>query len=302
MKKNVFVVIFLVLFCVSCASRAYVIKNADLIGGEKRTVNLLNEPVDSIGVLETEELKRGDVTIVQGVFPEDLFGEIRPGKISYNGWAVSPAGIEYFAQCIFAGINYSGHFNFVIIIHGKDGPNMDEVRVTPLSAKVSNLFDLAGNRYPIESRLFIKNKDGYRKKEVLEKGTRVGDLKRIPEFLKSINSWNRFETIHGNIWTPLSKERVQQASAINPKHSFTEKLFLTKGNGTLSADVIGTSAGIAFDTYDSLKAKDQGWCFECEVVTTGSDLTYMIRYPLDMKQRLINQINRNNYQKLKNRE
>jgi len=301
MKTKMFLVVFLALFCVGCASRAYVIKNADLIGGEKKEINLLNEPLDSVGMQETEEMKKGDVTIVQGVFSEDLFGEFRPGKVSYKAWAVAPSGEESFAQGIFAGISYSGHFIINMVIHGKDGPNMDEVRVTPLSAKVSNLFDLAGNRYPIESRLFIKNKDGYRKKEVLEKGTRVGDLKRIPEFLKTVNSWNRYQTHRGIIWSPLGEKEIKMIAAVNPKHSFSEKFFLTKGNGTLSADVIGTSAGIAFDTYDALKARDQGWCFECEV-TTGSDLAYIIRYPLELKQRLINQINRNNYKLTKNQK
>src|SRR4030065_1978407 len=57
--------------------------------------NLLLEPVDTVGVLETPALRDGTMGFYEIIFPEILFlGEIFPGRIKWYGWGAEEKGKE----------------------------------------------------------------------------------------------------------------------------------------------------------------------------------------------------------------
>lgn len=253
-------------------------------------LNMLIEPYESLGLLETEAIRQEEITVVGGIFPDILFGEYFPGRIRWNGWVVDEDEKEYFAQMIFGGIGYSGYFEVFFII---DGQPSDQARIVDLSSSINYVYDLIGDETQVYRKKFLDNTEDYRKKIVLKKGTRLGDMKNIPkdDFLRMLKSWNRFQTPEGIILSPISEENLKFVAGINPQYSFQEKL-MAVGRFSISVtlDPVAIAMGLAIDIFRAYKAPSVGWDYNSQI-PNRRQMAIIIKYVLDLKQKLIDKIN-----------
>ena len=93
------VFIVLILGIVSGCAAKMEVKNAVLVypishSQKVQKVDLLLEPYETLGLLLTPAIRKGDITVIQGIFPDILFGEYYPGRVRWNGWAVQEDGKE----------------------------------------------------------------------------------------------------------------------------------------------------------------------------------------------------------------
>lgn len=270
------------------------IKNASLPGNETEK-EMLIEPFESVGVSQTGAMKRGDITVIQGVFPDILFGEYYPGRIRWNAWIVSEEdGREFFGQSIFSGIDYSGHFLETIIIDGK----VTRAKVIILSTLANYVYDLAGNEISIDRKKFLLNEDDYRQKIVLKKGTPIGDMKKASGFHEMLKQWNRYQTPNGILLSPLGEEEIRLIAGINPQYSFSEKL-VGSGRFSISMDPIATAVGIGIDIFRASNGSvpSTGWDYNSQL-PSRRNMALIIQYVSKMKQGLIDNINNVNMMKL----
>src|SRR3989344_4002 len=161
-----------------CATTNFTVKNA-MLANSQTEINLLIEPYESLGLKETEAIRKKEITVVQGIFPDILFGEYFPGRMRWNGWVIDESDREYFAQMLFSGVDFSGYFLETIII---DAVQLNSgAKMVIFSTTGDFIYDLAGNEYAIERKKFITD-NKYRAQIVREKGTRIDDLKKISGF------------------------------------------------------------------------------------------------------------------------
>ena len=286
--------IALILGIVSGCAAKMEVKNAVLVypishSQKVQKVDLLLEPYETLGLLLTPAIRKGDITVIQGIFPDILFGEYHPGRIRWNGWAVQEDGKEFFAQILFSTIDYSGYFLETVIIDGNPEAN---ARAVGLSSLVDYAYDLAGNEFPVETHGFLNN-IGNRQQFVLKSGTKIGEMEKIPtaDFMAILEKWNQYQTPKGVILSPLGEKEVKLIAGINPQYSFSEKL-IGSGRGLLSPDYIGTSVGIALDIFRVANGSTSsiGWDYNSQL-PSRRNMGMTIEYISAMRIALIKQIN-----------
>ncbi|MCX6763290.1 MAG: hypothetical protein NTZ97_00940 [Candidatus Moranbacteria bacterium] len=306
MKKIFFLAI--VVFAFGCSPKMMVKNvNSPTLASPDKSIDILIEPFESVGLKITESIKKGEVTIVPAVFPEILFGEYYPGRIRWNGWCVTEDGREFFCQFLFSGIDECGGYYAICII---DGVLIKGTiaGIFLLSTLADYGYDLKGNEFEIQSPM-LQNQASYRKSLAFEKGTDFRKLQTIPsvKLLETIKLWNNnFKSKKGGfITTPLGKvtiknkkgneEKVDQIeiiAGINPQYTIYQK-WVAETRGRLS-DPIASVSTLAIETYRSVNGSipSKGVDFKSIVpMDTPMDrreLGVTIKFALDLKQRLIN--------------
>ena len=295
------VFIVLILGIVSGCAAKMEVKNAVLVypishSQKVQKVDLLLEPYETLGLLLTPAIRKGDITVIQGIFPDILFGEYYPGRVRWNGWAVQEDGKEFFAQILFSTIDYSGYFLETVVI---DGNPEASARVVGLSSLVNFAYDLAGNEFPVGTHDFL-NDAGNRQQFILKLGTRIGEMEKIPtaDFIKILAKWNQYQTPKGVILSPLGEKEVKLIAGINPQYSFSEKL-VGDGKCSLSPDYIGTSVSIALDIFRATNGivPSMGWDYNSQL-PSRRNMAMIIEYISAMRIALIKQLNSQNIGKI----
>lgn len=251
--------------------------------------NLLIEPYQSLGLRETEEVRAGRTTVIQGKFPEILFGEYYPGRIRWNVWGVDKEGREYSGQALFSGIAFTGDFLWTVVL---DGKVPDSVSMMVLATGLDFAYDLLGEETKLEPK-FVRDRE-YRRKVILEKGTKVGDMKKIPGFGQVAAEWNRYRTTEGVLLSPLGDQDVKLIAAINPQYSFSEKL-VGSGHFSVSIDYIGTAVGVGIDVFRASNGSipSRGWDYNSQL-PSRRNMAFIVKYVAALKQRLIDNLNEAN--------
>jgi len=307
MNINISRLAFIVLigFVSGCAAKMEV-KNASLAypvyqgEAEDKAVDLLMEPYETLGLLLTPAIRKGDITVIQGIFPDILFGEYYPGRIRWNGWVGQEDGKEFFAQILLSTIDYSGYFLETIVIDGKPEK---KARITLLASLVDFAYDLSGKEFPIETHKFL-NDDDNRKKIILKSGTKIGDMETIPtaDFMAMLAGWNQYQTPKGVILSPLGEKEIKLIASINPQYTSYEK-FIGITKGSISLDYIGTSVNVALEI---LKANNgsvpsTGWDYNSEL-PSRRNMAMIMEYVSAMRIALVRELNSQNIQRIKGDE
>ena len=261
---NLFVLVVTVAFLSGCASQKLVLKggNFSTLGYDKSstkvTADLMIEPYESLGVIMTPELKKGDVTVVRGQFPKILFGEYGPGRIRWNGIAISQKGEMFFAQVILERSD-----SCLVLIQG-DPKEVSNAKVIILSTLVDYGYDLEGNEFTIDRGKFLENKKEYIARLVNEHGSSVSKLEKVHGFSWVLSNWNEYQTPKGRLLSPLGEEELKIIAAINSRYTYGEKL-IASGKFSLSPDYIGTGVGLAIDLIRARGVPSAGWDYRSEL-------------------------------------
>ena len=254
-----------VIFLNGCASQKLVIKSShfNTFGYDKSTANvadLMIEPFESLGVIITPEIKKGDVTVVRGKFPTILFGEYGPGRIRWNGVAISLKGEMFFAQIVLEKSD-----SYLALIQG-DKNEVANSKIIIMSTLVDYGYDLGGNEFAIDRGKFLENKKDYIARLVNERGSSVSNLEKVKGFSRILSNWNEYQTPKGRLLSPLGEEELKTIASINPQYTYGEKL-IASGRFSLSPDYIGTGVGLALDLIRARGVPSTGWDYRSELAS-----------------------------------
>lgn len=262
-----------------------------VLKGQK--INLLLEPQETVGLKITPSIRKGEISVYHGIFPNVLFGEYYPGRVRWNGVARQSNGREFFVQSLFSPIDNLGNFTWTIIV---DGNPDNTARIVMLSTAVDYGYSPLGDEFHIKDRSsFLSDKDGYRAKFILEKGTPVSDLKKkdTGEFYQNIlaqwNPWKDKES-GDEIWSPLGLKEVKEIAAINPQYSFSQKLVAT-GDFMLCIDPIAVTVGAGIDFFRANGAPSAGWDYNSEL-PNRRNMGIIIGWVSEMQRKRIVEVNR----------
>lgn len=262
-----------------------------VLKGQK--INLLLEPQETVGLKITPSIKKGEVSLYHGIFPNVLFGEYYPGRIRWNGVARQRDGKEFFVQSLFSPIDDLGNFTWTIVV---DGSPDNTARIVMLSTAVDYGYSPLGDEFPIKDRAsFLNDKAGYRAKLILEKGIPLSDLKKMDtgEFYRDVlaqwNPWKDKES--GNeIWSPLGLKEVKEIAAINPQYSFSQKLVAT-GDFMLCIDPIAVTVSAGIDFFRANRAPAAGWDYNSEL-PSRRNMGIIIGWVSEMQRKRIVEMNK----------
>mgnify|MGYP000477655279 CR=1 FL=1 len=288
MKK--ILIIAVICFMAGCAGPQLNLKNSTM--PQSQGISYLIEPYQSVGILETENIRSGNYSVYQGIFPDLLFGEYAPGRMAWYGIAITADGQEFFVQSLLSGINYAGYFVETVIIEGNP-EKVKESKVMILSTLIEYGYDLLGEETQLNHGKFLMKAD-YRKEVVLKHGTLAKNLKPIPnsELKEMMKKWNRFQSPKGVIVTPLGTEEIKLIAGINPQYSYFQKL-IGSGKFSISMDPITIVSAMAIDMLKARSVPSVGWDYNSQI-PTRRNMAFIIKQVLDMKQQLIQQTNRYN--------
>lgn len=291
MTRNIFLLFVVIVAILSgCATNRFVMKDA-MLGEKPSAAKVGIEPYQSLGLRETEAVRTGQTTIVQGRFSEMLFGEYFPGRIRWNVWGVDANGREYFGQALFSGIAYTGEFQETIVM---DGKNLDNIAVVVLATGLDFAYNLLGEEIPLAHR--FPTDPAYRRKVILEKGTKIGDMKKITGFEQVTATWNKYRIPEGILLSPLSYNDVRTIAGINPQYSVSEKLVAT---GQLSASLAwhpiytAVEVGLSMFRASNGSVPSIGWDYNSQI-PSRRNMAFIIKYAIEMQQRLVDNLNRVN--------
>ncbi|MEI6807021.1 MAG: hypothetical protein WCK49_11070 [Myxococcaceae bacterium] len=259
--------------------------------GDSKELDLLLEPVDTVGILETQALRDRRVSFREVVFPEILAsGELYPGRLKWFGWCVC-RGREFLAQLVLSPkTSLSGKFIGVVVIDGTE----EEIAGGQLVA-LSTRFEFL---YPLnlkETEIKVLNKDEIlsvskkRQEIILAQGIEVDQLPKADFFLEVINSWNRVETKRGWVLTPLSEEQFDYVSRINPAYTHSQK-WVKSMHGSIALDPYSTAVGMLFDQVNAIGIQPEGWDFGSH--SDRRVAAEINKHLLDRKQSVIIELNR----------
>lgn len=237
-------------------------------GGSKKVL-LPTDPYHTLGILKTEAMAKGRVTIVAGVIPDIRFGEYFPGAIGGKCLAVLGEK-EFFCQSILYRLGKDGQFRAAFIVEGLPD-EVSSAKGMALSLKGDYAYDLSGKEFLLDAKFSKEGSE--RRKFILEKGTTVekvplvygkGTLFDDPAILRDILSWNEYSTPEGILLSPSGKEEMNYIASINPQYKFIDKLIGT-GNFSLKPDPIGVGVGLALDVFRAMNAPATGWDFSSQL-------------------------------------
>jgi len=274
-KSRLYLLVVLLLLSSGCAG-SITVKNANFPSGQ-RDINILIEPYESLFLEVTPEIQSRNITVVQGVFPDILSGEYSPGRIRWNGWAILKNGEEVSCQILFAGKNSSGYLDSIVVIQVSKEASKG-ASVIMLSTFADFGYDLAGNEFKVNRKGFQKN-SSYRKNLVLEKGTKVNEIRKITNFYEgAIQNWNSYGTKDGKKGlSPVSEADIRFIASINPQYSYLEKL-IGDGNFSVSLDPIASAVGVGIDLIRSqTSVPSTGWDYMSEL-PSRRNMGFIIAY------------------------
>ena len=253
-------------------------------------LDLLLEPVDTVGILETQALRDKKVSFREVVFPEILAaGELYPGRLKWFGWCVAH-GREFLAQLIFSPkTSLTGKFIGVVMIDGTE----EEIaggKLVAFSTRFQYLYPLNFKEAEIkvENKGELLSENEKRQEIVLKDGSEVDQLPKADFFLEVINSWNRVETKRGWILTPLSESQFDYVARINPAYTHSQK-WVKSMRGSVTWDPYSIAAGVIFDQINAAGVKPEGWDFGSH--TDRRVAAEVNSYLLKMKQSVIDELN-----------
>jgi len=289
--KKIFLVI-LVCVCVGCSGTNIQLKNSTMPNASG--INYLIEPYQSVGILETENIRNGNYAVYQGIFPDLLFGEYSPGRMAWYGLAVTTDGQEFFVQALLSGINFAGYFVETVIVEG-NCEKIKTAKIIILSTLVEYGYDLLGEEIQLNRGQFLMQND-YRKEIALQKGTAVSNLEEIPksQLVNLLSKWNRFQSPKGVLLTPLGNDEIKLIAGINPQYTYFEKL-VGSGKFSVSMDPITMVSAMAMDMLKARSVPSVGWDYNSQI-PTRRNMAFIIKQVLDMKQQLLQKTNRYNAQ------
>lgn len=268
---------FLVIFCVvfsGCVAGKTVLKDAPMVASDSEEFDLALRPHESLGIKLTPAIKAGRVTVFKrfAISKKIFYAEEYPGRIRWNGWLVTPSGLEYFVQIIRTSINRKGEYEYKAIVDGTP----EEIaggRIVGMSSKLDFLMDFKGRDIEItEARAdFAKNRKT-RASFAMTIGTPVEQLIiDKSDFIGQVKKLNRYT---------LQKEGYEIACEYVEK-DFRKINILISGDGALEKFVlygkselsipiipepttimigVGTSIGMAMiDFMLSQKGISKGW-------------------------------------------
>ncbi len=223
-------------------------------GDGKKIVRFSTDPYATLGVMKTQALVSGNVTIVVGVVPDIRFGEYFPGAIGGKCWAVKEEK-EFYCQSILLPPGPDLRFRVAYIIEGLP-EEVAKAKVMELSVTGEYLYDGGGDEFIADKK---NTKDGkIRRKFISENGTFAYNLPRMDGLREAILDWNEYSTPEGILLSPLGSEEVAYIASINPQYKFMDKLIGT-GDFSLKPDLAGMGTGLALDVFRAMGAPATGW-------------------------------------------
>lgn len=291
MKAKIAAFVFLVfVFAIlsGCAATNQIVKNANTGNPGLSEINLLLEPVDTVGLLETPQFHQGKTKFYEVVFPEILFlGEIYPGRIKWYGWAVDSRGNEHLVQMLWIyRIRLNGKLVGVVSIDGYD----ESVggKLIGLSTRMSYAYSLdeKETEVPISRDKFNASVE-CRKKIVNEVGIEIAALKEADYMLPLIQNWNRVEGPRGVILTPLDEEKFKSIAKINPAYSYSQK-WIKNNPGNIYFNPILTGMNEFFALIEAAGAQPDGWDFNR--MGTSRTMALKAKHLIDVKFSAIKEI------------
>ncbi|MDY0302209.1 MAG: hypothetical protein RBR98_00270 [Candidatus Moranbacteria bacterium] len=259
-----------------------VVKVEPVFGSQE--INLLIEPPETVGLKVTPSIKKGEVSVYRGIFPDILFGEYYPGRIRWNGIVRQDDGKEFFAQFLLSPVGIQGYFTWSIVVDGKPDRT---ARIVQLSTDLNFGYSPYGDEFLIEKRFdFLGDKDGYREK-ILSKGTLLSEIKKIDtgEFYRDyIGKWNVWSYGEEKILSPLGLREVQDIASINPQYGYMQKL-VAEGRFMICLDPIATTASAAIDFISANGAPSKGWDYTSEL-PNRRDMGLIIAWVAEMKRKV----------------
>lgn len=264
MKKLVMIG-FLVLFFIGCAARDQIVKNIQNDSEMMpKQIDLLLEPVDTVGILETEFLKKGETSFYEVTFPEILFlGETFPGRIKWYCWFIENRGNEFLAQLLWTyRVRLNSKVVGVVSIEGEKNKTK-EGKITCLSTRSSYAYsiDESEKEIPILREKF-NDDPKYRQEIALKVGIEISTLKKADYMYSIINQWNRATGPRGIILTPLTKEKFDDVAVINPAYSNSQKAVENFSATFIPLDPIATGVTWFMEFANASGIPSQGWDFD----------------------------------------
>lgn len=249
--------------------------------GGRKNINFPTDPYAILGVFKTEAIAKGEVTVIEGIFPDIRFGEYFPGSVRGNALAIAGEK-EFFCQTVLYRLGEDSRFRMAVIIEGQP----DEVRnskVMALSLRGDYAYDLSGQEFKLDSN-FSKNGEE-RRKFVLENGTLAESVPLVdPAILQEILAWNAYSTPEGILLSPLGNEEVKYIAGINPQYKFMDKL-QGKGNFSLRMDPIATMIGFTVDVFRAMDAPATGWDYNSQL-PSRRNMGIIFQYVAELRLRL----------------
>lgn len=288
---NFFVMIIAIAVLSGCASTGQIVKNYDNSYNTKKEINLLLEPVDTTGILETPALRERRVSFYEFVFPEILFlGEIYPWRLKWYGWAVV-GDKEYLAQLIYIHkISLTGKLIGGLMIDGIPD-ELSGGKVVGFSTRMDFVYglDVAETETSvIEIRNDLLAGKEKRRETVEKYGIEIRRLPKADYLLEIIGNWNRFETERGPILSPLTEEQFKAAARENPAYSYSQK-YVKSMKGNVAPDPIAIGVSAFFDLVSAAGADSGGWDFGSKENKRYSALRN--KYLFNTKQLVIEKLN-----------
>jgi len=317
-SRLVFVVIIIGIVS-GCAAKMEV-KNSALVysihtNEPEKKVDLLLEHFETLGILLTPQIRRGNYTVFGGIFPEILSGEYFTGRIRWLGWIVSNnKKREFFAQALLFGngnlpelVDFSGYSKMLIIVDGNQ-EDLKDAKINILSSALEYAYSLSGREFELNGNLFISD-EAYRKDFVLQYGTKISDMKKIDKskFAKIIATWEKYPTTKGMILSPIGRDLkvkvkkmsggieeipyVQYVAGINPQLTRSQK-FIGITRGAISWDIIGMGVQYSFELLSvfSGNVPSMGLGFSSRI-PNRRDAAYTVMYFCGLKQETIDRLN-----------
>lgn len=259
-------------------------------GGE---INLLLESVDTVGIFETPQFRKGEVIFRDAIFPEILFcGEMSPGRLRWIGLAVDDDGHEHLAQLVYSRVSLNGKLIGTIMIDGTEKDFAGGARLGVFSTRFHFFYplDMKETEIVVENREEIMTSHMARQKLIRESGI---DISRLPQARtlsrEQILSWNRVEGPRGVIYTPLTEEKFSEMARINPGYSHSQK-WIASTNGSVSLNPYAMAINLLFEQIRVAGLKSDGWDFSSRIDRRQSAV--MHKTLSSIKQSVINELNR----------
>lgn len=293
MKTLRFVVFIFILAILSgCASTGQIVKNYNSPYETKKEINLLLEPMDTTGILETPALREGKVSFYEFVFPEILFaGEIYPWRIKWFGLAVV-GDKEYLAQLIYLHkASLTGKLIGGLMIDGTAEEHSGG-KVLGFSTRMAYAYGLDVAETEIHALEWREDLLSHSKKrqEMVEKhGIEIKRLPKADYLREIIGNWNRYETDRGAILSPLTEEQFKKTAALNPAYSYSQK-YAKNMKGNLAPDPIAIGVSAFFDLVSAAGADAEGWDFGSKENKRQAALRS--KHLFNIKQNVIDELNK----------
>lgn len=282
MKANFYktAVILMVLFFCGCAARDQIVKTKDIRGKVVKKENLLLEPIDMIGLLETQALIEQKASFFEVVIPDMLFlGEMYPTRLKWFGRVVTKDKREYLAQLLLVyRINTDGEIIGVLEV---DAPYEELIgaKAVVYSTRMVFAYSLKSDQkeIPIE-RKKITDDQQYRIDLAWNNGVELDTCPRADFMWQELQTWNRFPLRGRYILTTAGSDEYNYTLKMNPRYTRSQKLVDTTITITMSP--IGTAMANFISLAEHYNIAPDSWCFEAKENRRNIAVIFAIHYSI----------------------